>query len=85
MKTIETTILGDALAQIEQQRQAIARALLLENDRLDDDFAKHIWERLAWISKQLRRAESELTAHNEEACPALREEPANDWRGVMTL
>ncbi len=85
MTTIETTIMADALAQIEQQRQAIGRALRIEEARLDEDFAKHLWDRLAWMSRQLRRAEAMLTSHNEEACPSLREESADDWRGAMTL
>lgn len=85
MKTIETTIMADALAQVEIARQRIAQACTKEHDRLDESFEREIWDRLAWISKQLRRAESVLTAHTEEMCPSLREEPVDDWRGVMTI
>ena len=85
MTTIETTILSLALAEIETARQRIAQACSKEHNRLDDGFEREVWDRLAWMSKQLRRAEAVLTAHNEEACPLLREEPADDWRGAMTL
>ncbi len=85
MTTIETTILSDCLAQLERERQAIAQAISKMHDHLDADFERFLWDRLNWQGRKLRQAESVLTAHNEEVCPSLREEPANDWRGVATL
>ncbi len=86
MTQIETTIVESALSNIGDEITDICKALTIEGaaGNLDADLGKYLWNRITTINRQIRRAEQVIESSKQQNGWSD-VEPANDWRGALTL